>query len=240
MSITDKDYFAKSTEFRVWLREKKRLYFDDLKSSEAHKHFSKFIRAWNRGQLDQKYYTGIRSSQLNSSDLTKYKWSFATKVNQDEVLAIRDTVDTATNSERMARDFAQKTQGHRESNRIDTPDKKGRQPHGIGPTMPSLPGNSTSYGSASNATPMPVGPYGEVMDNEDRRRYERGLQRKDTKNYKKSREADLEELAPKATGREAMIEKRRARSAYLHREPSPDVELSESDLMGGGDSYQAQ
>jgi hypothetical protein len=37
-----------------------------------------------------------------------------------------------------------------------------------------------------------------------------------------------------------MIEKRRAQSAYLHREPSPDIEISEADIFGGDDSYQAQ
>lgn len=39
------------------------------------------------------------------------------------------------------------------------------------------------------------------MDEEDRRRYERALYKKKDKEYMKRREADLEELVPKATGR---------------------------------------
>lgn len=44
---------------------------------------------------------------------------------------------------------------------------------------------------------------------------------------------------PKATGREAMLEKRRAQTAYNRRERSPDVELPEQDLMGTGDDYKS-
>ncbi|KAI8058524.1 hypothetical protein BDF22DRAFT_739937 [Syncephalis plumigaleata] len=233
-AITNKDYFAKSTEFRVWLREKKKRYLEDLKSSDARGYFKKFIKAWNSGKLDDKYYSGIRSSQLASSDLTKYQWGFAKKMNQEEVLAVRDNVDTATNSERVARDLAQRTQGHRDTSRSETLGMTDRHARSIGPSMPQMPGSSRS-----STAPVPTGPYGELMDNEDRRRYVRGIRRKDTKSYRKAREADLEELVPKATGREAMLEKRRARSAYLHREPSPDPELPESDLMGDDDSYQA-
>ncbi|RKP27983.1 hypothetical protein SYNPS1DRAFT_26392 [Syncephalis pseudoplumigaleata] len=225
-AITDKDYFSRSTEFRVWLREKKRIYFDDLKGSEARRYFGRFMRAWNGGKLDAKYYSGIRSSQLASSELTKYQWGFAKNMNQDEVLAVRDTVDTATNSERVARDLAQRTQGHRDT---------GHATGALGGTAGRRPHAGWRRWCMHESADRQVA----EMDDEDRRRYERGLRRKDTKSYRKAREADLEELAPKATGREAMIEKRRARSAYLHREPSPDPELPEADLMGGGDSYQA-
>lgn len=67
----------------------------------------------------------------------------------------------------------------------------------------------------------------------------RRLHRKEQKDYRKSKEVVLEELAPKATGREAMIEKRRAQTAYHRRERSPDVELPEQDLMGTGDDYKS-
>lgn len=45
----------------------------------------------------------------------------------------------------------------------------------------------------------------------------------------------LDEVAPKETGREAALAKKRALNAFHKRERSPDVELSEQDLMGGDD-----
>lgn len=49
----------------------------------------------------------------------------------------------------------------------------------------------------------------------------------------------LDEVAPRETGREAQLAKKRALNAYHKRERSPDVELSEADLMGG-DDFQAR
>lgn len=49
----------------------------------------------------------------------------------------------------------------------------------------------------------------------------------------------LDEVAPREIGREAQLLKKRALNAYHKRERSPDVELSEADLMGG-DDFQAR
>ena len=73
------------------------------------------------------------------------------------------------------------------------------------------------------------------MDEEDRRRYERALAKKEAKSARQTREMVMEELVPKATGREAMIEKRRAQNAYHKAERDIDPEVAESDLMGGDD-----
>ncbi|KAJ3312010.1 hypothetical protein HDU76_002988 [Blyttiomyces sp. JEL0837] len=79
----------------------------------------------------------------------------------------------------------------------------------------------------------------EEMDEEDRRRYEQGMRKKDAKMFRKGREADLEELVPKATGRDAMIEKKRTINAYHKQERDVDAALPESVLLGGGDSFEA-
>ena len=43
---------------------------------------------------------------------------------------------------------------------------------------------------------------------------------------------------PKATGREAMLERKRERAAYTKRSRSPDMrEYTDAELMGGGDDY---
>ena len=72
------------------------------------------------------------------------------------------------------------------------------------------------------------------MDDEDRERYNSGLRKKRQRLDRKAWEADMEELAPKATGRDAVVEKRRATSAF-HREQSnrdADVDVTDSFLMG--------
>jgi len=78
-----------------------------------------------------------------------------------------------------------------------------------------------------------------VAEKEEREEEMRRLHRKEQKDYRKTKEVILEELVPKATGREAMLDKRRAQTAYNRRERSPDVELPEQDLMGTGDDYKS-
>lgn len=73
-------------------------------------------------------------------------------------------------------------------------------------------------------------------DRDDRRRRERG----ERKRRRRDRESDLDELAPRETGREAAIEKRRETARRIHgsardREENRDgLDLSEDFLMGGG------
>lgn len=73
------------------------------------------------------------------------------------------------------------------------------------------------------------------MDDEDRARYARALRKKEQRSFNRTNEAALDEIAPRETGRDALLAKRRARNEFRKRERSPDVELSESDLMGGDD-----
>ncbi|CAG8669231.1 538_t:CDS:2, partial [Paraglomus occultum] len=87
--ITEDDYYTKSTEFRIWLREYKDKYFDELNSEQTRRYFKKFVNAWNKFELEKKYYDGIRSSQIDKSDKTRYKWNI--KANADELEAIKNT-----------------------------------------------------------------------------------------------------------------------------------------------------
>lgn len=80
----------------------------------------------------------------------------------------------------------------------------------------------------------------EEEEREERERAERRAQRKaESKRKRDRREEYLDEVAPKETGREAQMAKKRALNAYHKRERSPDVELDESDLYGGGDDFKA-
>lgn len=69
-------------------------------------------------------------------------------------------------------------------------------------------------------------------DQYDRNRLNRKLE---LKRKSDRREAILDEVAPRETGREAALAKKRAINSYHKRERSPDVELSEQELMGGDD-----
>ncbi|KAI7823507.1 hypothetical protein BC939DRAFT_410924 [Gamsiella multidivaricata] len=226
--ISEDDYFSKSTEFRLWLRQVKKKYFEDLSADEARRYFRKFVRAWNDFDLDESYYKGIRSSQLSSKDTTKYKWKFTKKINQadlDKVEAIKDSIDTMTNVR-----FAQ------EVNRITgkaTPSgpSSAAPARVLGPTMPPSIGPSRPYGKPMTAD--------EVAEKEERDQQYRRKQRAEQKAHRKSKEADLEELVPKATGREAMLEKKRVQNEYRRRERSPDIELPEQDLLGTGDDFKS-
>ncbi|KAF9976963.1 hypothetical protein BGZ73_007367 [Actinomortierella ambigua] len=221
--ISTDDYFLKSTEFRLWLRKSKKKYFDRLSSSKSHGYFRKFVKAWNNGDLDDTYYKGVRSSELASQG-TKYKWGFVKKMgekDQDELERTKDSIDSLTNS---AKRFAEEM--NTSSSSASAASKRFHDPT----TAPS--GASSMYSRRPNNAD-------DVYEREELDRQRRQTQRAQDRAYRKSREADLEELVPKATGREAMLEKRKAQTEYHRRERSPGVELSEQDMMGGGDDFRS-
>ncbi|CAG8534973.1 1599_t:CDS:2 [Ambispora gerdemannii] len=224
--ISEDDYYSKSTEFRTWLREEKQKYFDEMSSHQTRKYFRKFVRAWNKDKLDKKYYDGIRSSQVNSAESTRYKWKI--NVSQDELEQVKSSVDRQTNVKFDAKFRAHVgisggdggyTASSASTTTTTEQSKDVKKRPIIGPTMP----------------PPSSSRYDEDMDEEDRQRYEHSFRKKERKEFQKTHETVLEELVPKATGREAMIEKKKAQNAKFRRETSPDVELNDQDLMGGDD-----
>lgn len=190
--ITEEAYFEKATEFRLWLKEAKQKYIDEISSKESRRYFKKFVKKWNAYELDEKFYKGMNSTQLGSSDTTRYKWSFAKKLDKMEMDSVRDSVDSMTAQSRGE-------------------DKLKRR--AAGPTMPPT----------------------DTFSKEQRYEEMRTERKYEAKRAKERREAALDEVAPRETGREAQIAKKRALNAYHKRERSPDVELSEADLMGGDD-----
>ncbi|SAL95186.1 hypothetical protein [Absidia glauca] len=171
--ITDDDYFEKASEYRIWLKEKKKKYFNELDAKDARYYFKKFVKAWNRYELEDKYYQGINSAHVSSSDTTSYKWSFAENVDTDELTYIKDKVDSMT------------SRGGSSSSSIP-----GRRAN-VGPSLPP----SSSKG---------------------------------------------DQVVPKLEGREAKLAEKRATNAQRRRERSPDVELNDQDIYGGGDDYKAR
>ncbi|ESQ27199.1 hypothetical protein EUTSA_v10019257mg [Eutrema salsugineum] len=67
--LSNEDYFSKNNEFATWLKEEKRTYFNDLTTESARELFSRFVKAWNKGKLESRYYEGI-----SAAPRTAYNW----------------------------------------------------------------------------------------------------------------------------------------------------------------------
>eukprot|EP00898_Chlorokybus_atmophyticus_P001779 jgi/Chlat1/2601/Chrsp178S00153 len=81
------------------------------------------------------------------------------------------------------------------------------------------------------------GANADPADEEGAREASRAMDKRDKKKWKKEQDLALDEMLPKATGREALFEKKAARrEANRQREDSPEV-MRQSDLMGGGDDF---
>ncbi|EKM61797.1 uncharacterized protein PHACADRAFT_24938 [Phanerochaete carnosa HHB-10118-sp] len=209
--ISESDYFLRSDEFRVWLKDEKRKYLDELSSEKSRKYFRKFVKAWNRGKLPSAHgslYYGVEAQSASSQ--TGYKWSFASKTSKADIDALRATREeiSAATYKRSLADHASSPAGG--SSRIQ------------GPTLP---------GQADLTLAR--------EDVESLRATERELDRKRKRKVEKERIEDV--VGPKEVGREGMLEKKRARreADRAFKEKGDDgFEADESTLMGGGDGFQ--
>ncbi|KAL1740772.1 hypothetical protein HDZ31DRAFT_46840 [Schizophyllum fasciatum] len=97
--ISERDYYLKSDEFRLWLKDEKRKYFDELSGEKARSYFRKFVKAWNRGKLPKNLYTGVDPAATSASSNTSYKWSFASKssrTDHEALRSVREEIAAAT------------------------------------------------------------------------------------------------------------------------------------------------
>ena len=124
-NLTEDDYFSKSREFRVWLREDRDVNFEDLSTEKAKKWFSKFVKVWNDGSLAAKFYDG-KVEQVR----TKHKWSFTNKINDVErmkLASVRDRVELQTHSEKKAVRLLEKPYANRSARRVVREDRVPRE-----------------------------------------------------------------------------------------------------------------
>ncbi|KAF9651925.1 hypothetical protein BDM02DRAFT_3138313 [Thelephora ganbajun] len=92
--ISESDYFLKSDEFRIWLKDEKDRYMDELSSEKSRRYFRKFVKAWNRGKLSKSIYQGA----IEKAPTTGYKWNFASKTSRadsDAIRAVREEVESS-------------------------------------------------------------------------------------------------------------------------------------------------
>ncbi|KIL71307.1 hypothetical protein M378DRAFT_154857 [Amanita muscaria Koide BX008] len=208
--ISESDYFLKMDEFRSWLREEKRKYFDELSGEKARSYFRKFVKSWNRGKLSKKFYQGIEPSSTNN---TAYKWSFTDKASRadgDALRNAREEVNAAT--------YTTKRSDRGEPSAAAAASSSGRL---SGPTLP---------------TPADLVHARELEA--EYREEERKHKRKRDKMEAKERIEDM--VGPKEVGKEGMLEKKRAKREQdrTFREKGDEgLEVDETTLMGGGDGF---
>ncbi|PWN18327.1 hypothetical protein BCV69DRAFT_301458 [Microstroma glucosiphilum] len=243
--LTKEDYYAQSAPFRHWLltsRKPKRL--NDLSSRESHSLFRKFIDKYNRGRLPDLYYTegGITSNSLatTSAGQTGYKWGFVEKRSrrdQEEVELLRDGVDSLTNGmSKGAKERREREMKSRSSRgRGAAEEGDGEE---IGPIMPPAAGPSsgtTPLGRSAHPTDARLAAEEAAEHARRQAQSQRRGERRDAKDLR-------EEANPRATGRDAVIEKRRetnrANRDFEAARGAGDIELPEEQLMGGGASFQ--
>ncbi|KAG7396291.1 hypothetical protein PHYBOEH_002516 [Phytophthora boehmeriae] len=219
--ISEDDFFLRATEFRVWLTQSKGKYVDDLSTEEATQLFrDNFVRKWNRRRLSDMFYTGLPEAVLEQTKRTRHRWGFVANLGEREKFALATAKDSV--------DVATKKQ------------------------------DLLSSGGTGVSAKKPSREEVEV-DRSNRRRREKEeeegrevawKQRKtERKREREYRDTVMDELAPKETGREAKIQKRRQLGEKLHgaardREDTRDgLDVSDDFLMGGGlqggeDDYQ--
>ncbi|PPQ69477.1 hypothetical protein CVT25_002041 [Psilocybe cyanescens] len=218
--ISESDYFQKNDEFRLWLKDDKGKYFDSLSGERARSYFRKFVKAWNRGKLPHSYYDGIAPGSIPATSNTSYKWSFASKSRADEeaLRVARAEVGAAT----YGRGSSSRSTAYDETaERSSLPSGSGRV---LGPAMPS----------ASDLT------LAQELTKEQRDE-ERAYKRKREKLDAKERMEEM--VGPKPVGREGMMEKKKLRregDRAFREKGDEGLELDESTLMGGGDSFKDQ
>ncbi|EJU02868.1 hypothetical protein DACRYDRAFT_94529 [Dacryopinax primogenitus] len=211
--ISEKDYYAKNDEFRVWLKDEKRRYFDELSGEKARSYFKKFVRSWNRGRLPRSIYAGINSSSTAPASQTAFRWSFTDQSNRAEREAL----------ERARGDVGSATWGKPSAALSETPETERRAgPSRVaGPTLPSASDLRFAQESA------------EELRAQDRSR-SRALDKRDARDR-------LEEVAPREVGRERMLEKKRekreADRSFRDKGDDAGLEMDDKSLMGG-DSFQ--
>ncbi|PWN53253.1 hypothetical protein IE53DRAFT_360145 [Violaceomyces palustris] len=231
--LTGDDYFVKSAEFKHWLAQARGVYLDEITGKEARRLFDKFTRRWNAGSLD------IRSSSTPLSTLTRHKWAFTsrpayTESERETVASVRDSVDTMTNV--MSRGAIEAREAERKAWKQRTDEKQGQASDlKAGPVDVRLTDSGWNSDQISRKRHHSDIRLVHEID-EEREKKDRVINRK-------RRQADMmeamEDQSPRSTGRDAMIEKKRAKAIsnrdFANRRDEDDgFDVREEVLMGDG------
>lgn len=167
------------------------------------------------------YYEGIPDSVRGTAIHTQFHWGFVDKLGDADRLQLesaRDSVNVDTRTDKQSKTLS--SRAHAAGGEADET------------TAPSRP----------SVQPRPRSPGRDTLEREakaDERRYVR-------KRERETYSVMLDEVAPKETGREALIDKRREKAARIHgaassREQAIDgLDMPESQILGeDSNSFQA-
>ncbi|GAA5923155.1 hypothetical protein JCM3775_007448 [Rhodotorula graminis] len=222
--LSDDDYFLKATELKLWLYEDRGKKLDSLKTEDARRYFRKFVRAWNAGRLDAKYYAGIAPGSLPSSISTSHSWSFkkASQADLDAAATVRRSVDgtkTRSYDPTAAPGPAPPPPSSSSSSRAVAGPSRGPQ---LGPAMP------------------PSSAVERLQMERDARDSTRSAEREAyaASRRRDAREGRHAERDERATGRDRLVEKRREGNASRRdfeasREGGGMMDFDEDALMSG-------
>ncbi|CAN0165894.1 unnamed protein product [Scytosiphon promiscuus] len=219
IQISEKDYFTRAMEFKVWLCHKKKKFFEDLTSEESHELFEKFVKDWNRGKLDPHFYEGRLPEDLVArTKKTQHKWGFVNRLTERDQMQLELANDSVHSSTEKVK--------------------------GVASNVPVLPAGSATVTPKGGSGGKDADERGGEGDNgggaSDRRTEAKRQKRREREKHA----VVLDEIAPKETGRQAVADKRRAVGSAMHaaaraREDAADgLDMKESDTMGGSDSFQ--
>ncbi|KAL7409671.1 hypothetical protein BDY24DRAFT_372417 [Mrakia frigida] len=205
-AISSDDYFLKSTEFRLWLKEEKNKYLDQLSGEDSRHYFKKFVKAWNRGKLSRSHYNPVSTTSLPSSSQTSYKWKFASSLDSRQIEHARKTVDAETNLDRNA-----------------------------GPSAPPPPPSRVFGGRVVGpSAPPPSAGFSEsdrVMDREERKERERKERKAERK---KGEKEEKEERSGGREGRIEKRRETNASNREMRNKSPGGLEIDDATLMGTG------
>ncbi|KAA1069294.1 hypothetical protein PGT21_019880 [Puccinia graminis f. sp. tritici] len=225
--ISKDDFFLKSLEFKVWLKNDKNKFIDQLDSHKSKKYFEKFVRYWNKGKLDEDYYNPPAHWRTRSSAATSsHSWTFKGATTLD-----REKARQALQEASIGPSLPGGDKGPGAS-----------KPAIIGPSLPShlLQPSSSSY--ATPSTPTTLAEHQYKVDQElDGQAQERIHRKNEAK--RKRKEDKEEESANRATGKDRLLEKRKekrdAQGEYLRQRDDPTgPELDDRSLFGSNNSFQ--
>jgi hypothetical protein len=182
-----------------------------LKTDEARAIFSSFVRAWNKGKLASRFYAGIEPTSIAASSRNEHRWSFQ-GVDKTQLASIRDEVNRATSAGKST----SVSSGGREE------DEEFFAPYGVSSSVsvgPSHPSSSSTHFRSHRD---------HERDREDRER-EHDRYKKERREFRRHERHTEDELAPKATGRDRIYEKRREenysrRSYEVQRREDPTID----------------
>ncbi|KAG8823040.1 hypothetical protein FRC18_010835 [Serendipita sp. 400] len=207
--ITEKDFFLKNDEFRLWLKEEKDKYFTELSGEKARSYFRKFVKSWNKGRLSSKYYDGIGAVQDTAAASTSYRWAFVSsdKVSEKDIKGARELVREATNG---------------------TMESSSRPVQG--PTLPPM-----THGPNPSASDRQY----DREEEEERMRRERLMGRKRARAEENERIEDAVGPREVGRERIQENKRARRENDRAFREKDAEPDIDADALMGGGDSFRA-